>query len=1224
MNHRTGLEIAVIGMAGKFPQAENIHEFWENILKGKDCITRFTREEMLADGADPLLIENKNYVNAAGVLAHSDKFDGKFFGFSDRESEILDPQQRVFIETCWAALEDAGYNPIDTKQKIGVYAGASANQYLIKNLYANVDYVNKIGEYHIGLANHVDQLASRVAYLFNFTGPALSIQTACSTSLVAIHMACQSLLMNECSMVLAGGVSIQAQQKLGYLYQSGLPKSKDGVCRPFDNSATGIVSGNGVGVVVLKRLEDAEREGDRIDAVIKGSAINNDGNIKAGYTSPSVAGQTKVILDALHVAGVNPEDILSVEAHGTGTVLGDPIEMEALTKAYRHFTKQKQYCYLGSVKSNIGHLNAAAGVTGFIKMVLSLKNGIIPQTLHYKQANQHIDFKNSPFHVADKVIKWSELGTSRLGAVSSFGMGGTNAHCILQGYPAHHKTSLVMDDKYLVCLSAKSELVLATYRNNLAQFIIANKEKIDLANLVFTLNSRQATFEYKNMWVVKSLDDLVSQLNFDVEHDKLEKLNFEDSPIFIFPGQGINYKTFLQALYTKLPVFRKNVENCCNILKLYFNVTLGDILDAKKGIETQQDQLGIFITEYALANTLIALGVKPRVLLGHSLGEYAAACIAGVFSLKDALTLVFHRGRLMQTTPEGRMISVCQKYEEIIPNLSTAISCAAINTFDSCVLSGEVTAINELKEELDLKGIRYKELAVNRAYHSPLVKSIVEKYRQIVAQIQMNFPITPIISTVTGKYISANEICSVDYWLLHLTKTVRFAEAMTELVNSCDGIVVEVAPGNTLSALAKKVAHKDRHYISSLSYDSNDGYFGFLKRLAALWCKGLPLDLDKLHQKCNNIALSLPTYPFERKRHWVDLIGKLKLVDDPGFVEAAYAAKCNVVLSEQSHIIRIWSDVLGIDEKEISLHSNFFELGGHSLFAVQVVAKLNVALGVSIEAFDLYTYDTVASLTDFVLGAKIKATRKVVLQLRKSNSPHAIVFIHPISGLCSCYNNLIDKMVGDYNIFAIQDPCIFSDGAYFSSLEGMLNSYRDYIQEHVKQKTIILAGWSFGGMIANELSTYLNKNNKAVAGVLMIDSWLLSQNELSSSQLSKEDFLMKYSVSSDLDEKFITKLFSTYQNRLSLMKEYSFTASKSTILLYKASQNKEGDRKNPGLLKNNWGKLYNNMSVVDIAADHFSIMQESNTSLLSALMNKDVISILKTENSQKSNQLSES
>jgi len=873
--------IAVIGMAGRFPGARNIDEFWQNLRDGRETITRFSDEELLASGVSPELINNPAYVKAGGILENLDIFDAAFFGFTPREAEMTDPQQRIFLQEAWKALEDAGYDPETYPRLIGVYAGVGMNGYLY-NLYSNPGLIELFGIFQTLLGNDKDFLSTRVSYKLNLRGPSVTVQTACSTSLVAVHMACQSLLYYQCDIALAGGVSVSVPQKAGYLYQEGGILSPDGHCRAFDARAQGFVGGSGVGVVVLKRLTEAVADGDHIYAVIKGSAINNDGSLKVGFTAPSVRGQESVIAAAQALAGVEAETISYVEAHGTGTALGDPVEIAALTEVFRASTAARGFCAVGSVKTNIGHLDAAAGVSGLIKTVLALEHRELPPSLHYERPNPEIDFASSPFYVNATLSEWPAGRTPRRAGVSSLGLGGTNAHVILEEAP-RPAPSAERKPWHLLTLSAKTATALEHSTADLAAHLRQHPE-LSLGDVAHTLHVGRRGFSHRRFIVCKELGEATAALDtLDPQRSATGFSEAADRPVvFMFPGGGAQHVNMGLGLYKTEPTFREQVELCVELLRPQLGFDLRDYLyprEARKEEAAGQMERAavalpaLFTMEYALSKLWMSWGVYPQAMIGHSLGEYVAACLAGVISLRDALALVALRGRLFEELPEGAMLSVPLTETEVRPLLGETLSLAAINGPALCVVSGAVERIDELSERLAARGVESSRVHISVAAHSEMVEAILRPFTAFVETLQQQPPRIPYISNVTGAWVTEAEATDPTYWARHLRQCVRFADGMNELLKAESPLLLEVGPGRTLSTLAKQNLGPTARVsaYSSLRWpdDPEPEMASLLHTLGQLWLAGKKVDWFGFHAGQPGRRVSLPTYPFEGQSYWV-------------------------------------------------------------------------------------------------------------------------------------------------------------------------------------------------------------------------------------------------------------------------------------------------------------------------------------------------------------------
>lgn len=875
-------DIAIVGMAGRFPGADNVQAFWENIRNGIESITFLEDDEIDITGLESLLtdvIKHPQYIKARGILENADQFDAGFFGLNPREAEIMDPQHRLFLESAWHALENAGYTPANFQGRIGVYGGAGLNLYSLINLRPNLDLIKDVGFYQTFLGNDKDFLCTRVSYKLDLRGPSVSVNTACSTSLVAVHMACQSLLNGECDMALAGGVSLSLPQNIGYLYQEGGILSPDGHCRPFDSRAKGTVGGGGVALVTLKRLDDALADGDTIHAVIKGSAINNDGTMKIGYTAPSIEGQSVVLAEALALSQVEPDTIQYIEAHGTATPLGDPVEIAALTQAYQTDPERTGYCAIGSVKGNVGHLDAAAGVTGLIKTVMALKHQQLPPSLHFEKPNPRLELEQTPFYVNTTTKPWpSQPHAPRRAAVSSFGIGGTNAHLILEEAPPPNPTSKSRA-YHLLTVSAKNEMALQTAVNNLTTHLHTHNDS--LADVAYTLNTGRQAFDHRAMVVTDSTSEAIHILKDPTQLLTQQSIPTTHPITFLYTGQGSQYPNMGRDLYEQEPIFREAVDQCANILQPHLKLDIRTVLYPTHGEDTSEQltqtavaQPALFTIEYALTQLWQAWGIIPTSLMGHSIGEYVAACVSGVFSLEDALALVVLRGRLMQALPSGAMLSVQLSAEAVRPYLQDGVQLAAVNSDTLTVLSGTHEAIQATYETLTNKQIQARLLHTSHAFHSAMMEPILSHFEKAVASKPRHAPQIPFISNVTGTWITEAEATSANYWARHIRSAVLFANGLSQLLTNPDAIFIEVGPSNTLTTFARQHSQRlPQHlFVQSLHHPKtavNDTQH-LLTTVGRLWLAGVSPDWSAFYQDEQRQRLPLPVYPFQWQRYWVD------------------------------------------------------------------------------------------------------------------------------------------------------------------------------------------------------------------------------------------------------------------------------------------------------------------------------------------------------------------
>jgi phthiocerol/phenolphthiocerol synthesis type-I polyketide synthase E len=878
------LDVAIIGMSGRFPGADNLDQFWRNLRGGIESIRQFTDEELKSLGVSPEALGDPNFVKAGAILDNIDLFDAMFFGYSPREVEILDPQQRIFLECAWQAMEDAGYGSNAHQNLVGVFAGTSMSTYLLYHLLANEKASQDTFQAMIG--NDKDFLSTRVSYELDLKGPSIDIQTACSTSLVAVHIACQSLLSYQCDMALAGGVSVQVPQRTGYYYIPGGISSPDGHCRVFDAQARGTVFGSGIGIVVLKRLADALADRDTIHGVIKGSALSNDGSSKIGYTAPSIDGQAQAIAMAQVIAGIKAETITYVETHGTGTALGDPAEVAALTKAFRASTDKSNFCAIGSVKSNFGHLDAAAGIAGLIKTVLALKHKQLPASLHFEQPNPQIDFAGSPFYVNSRLQEWNGSGSRLRAGVSSFGVGGTNAHVILEEAPEIGPGSRSREYQ-LIVISAKSEAALETASQNLARHLREHEQE-GLADVAYTLQVGRRRMNHRRMMVCRDLSEAVRLL--ETNDPRKVSMAYEEaegrSVVFMFPGGGAQYVNMGVGLYRTEEVFRQEVDRCCELLKANTGCDLRDFLYPEPGRLEEAKWLmrrtsiglpALFAVEYAMAKQLEKWGVKADAMIGHSLGEYVAACLAGVFSLEDVLKIVRLRGVLFEELPKGAMVSVGADEEEVGGMIGEELSIAAMNGPQQVVVSGEEEAIAKLCVQMEQAGIEHQRVQIEVAAHSRLVEGILDRYEEYVRRIKKEKPARRYISNLSGKWVKEEEATDAGYWRRQLRECVRFGEGVKELIETGAEVMVEVGPGQTLSSLAK--AQKRERcagwVIGTMRHPKEEQHDGeyLTAAIGKLWMAGLDIDWSQYYEGEERRRVGLPTYPFERQRYWIEAGG---------------------------------------------------------------------------------------------------------------------------------------------------------------------------------------------------------------------------------------------------------------------------------------------------------------------------------------------------------------
>jgi acyl transferase domain-containing protein/thioesterase domain-containing protein/acyl carrier protein len=906
--------IAIVGMAGRFPGARNVAEFWQNLKNGVEAIRPFSDAELLAAGVSADELAQPEYVKSGVVFEDLDMFDAAFFGFSPKDASIMDPQHRIFLECAWEALEDAGHAQGSFEGSIAVYAGSGMNSYMIHNLLTNPRLVASAGLFLIRqTGNDKDVLATRVSYELDLHGPSISVQTACSTSLVAVHLACQSLLNQECDMALAGGVTIEFPHGRGYLYREGEILSRDGHCRAFDADSSGTVFSSGAGIVVLRRLEDALADRDTIHAVILGSAINNDGARKVGYLAPSVDGQTEVVAEALGVAGVAASDISYVETHGTGTKVGDPIEIKALTQAFRESAQGNGYCAIGSLKTNIGHLDTAAGVAGLIKTVLALRHRQIPPSLHFRKPNPLIDFKNSPFYVNSGLTEWKAGSGPRRAGVTSLGIGGTNAHVVLEEAPPVEGHAAARKPYQLLVLSAKTTSALEQASRNLSAYLQEHAE-LPLQDAAYTCQVGRESLAHRRTVVAATIEE-AGMLLTKPEASRVSTGQAAASApgvVFMFSGQGSQYVNMGRELYETEAVFRAQVDHCAERLlpdlgldlrTLWYPAEGDSAAAAEKLSHTGFTQPALFSIEYAMAQWWMAHGIAPSAMIGHSIGEYVAACLAGVFSLKDGLHLSAIRGRLMGEMPSGSMLSVAAAADTL--SLPTELALAAINGPEQCVVSGPSDAIQKFAQELEKRAVPCRLLHTSHAFHSAMMDPMLECFRAHLAKVSLRAPKIPYLSNFTGTWITAAEATDPGYWTKHLRNSVRFSEGLAELFRDPARVFLEVGPGQALASLTRQHPGKPKNskVLSSMRHPQeqvSDAAF-LLNTTGQLWIAGLSIDWNALHAGEAPHRVPLPTYPFERQRYWIEPGDKVLASQG---AEAARSAE--VPQSEQWFHRRVW------------------------------------------------------------------------------------------------------------------------------------------------------------------------------------------------------------------------------------------------------------------------------------------------------------------------------
>jgi phthiocerol/phenolphthiocerol synthesis type-I polyketide synthase E len=976
--------IAVVGMAARLPGASTLSEFWDHLRRGEESIVTLAEDDLLAEGIPEKALANHAYVRRAALLDGIDEFDADFFGFTPQVARSTDPQHRLFLQTAWHAIEDAGYDPANIEGSVGVYATSTTSGYLLHNIMSNHDPNVVMGQgitfdmVNLSLQNDKDYLATKVAHAFNLRGPALSVQTACSSALVAVHLACQSILNGECEMALAGGASLRIPHHVGYWYAPGSMVSPTGHCRPFDVRSDGTIFGSGVGVVLLKALQDAVDDGNRIHAVIRGSALNNDGSTKMTYAAPNAAGQADVIAEAQAVAEVDSSTVSYIETHGTGTPLGDPIEIEGLRQAFAVSDEARSGpCYVGSVKSNIGHLESAAGIASLIKAILCLKHRAIPATLHYTSPNPELHLDRGPFVVRSEYGPWEWDGVLRAG-VSSFGVGGTNAHVVLEEAPTV-AVSTPHPGPQVLLMSARSAEALQQSRSALAAEL--SGDEVSLPDVAYTLGRRRKE-NIRMAAVVKDQQDATAMLEAG-EHDNVfigesaSSTDVSDRVVFLFPGQGAQHVGMARGLYDSEPVFAEHFDQCAAGFGEELGVDLrAEIFDgtARNLERTDRTQPALFTVEYALAKLIEIYGVRPAALAGHSIGEYVAGTIAGVFDIATAIKVVSMRARLMHAAPRGVMVAVALSPDAIAEHLSGDVDVAAINEPGGCVVAGSEENIRKFSECLTEQGIVARRVRTSHAFHSRLMDSMIPEFTGFLSRLTLHEPKIPLLSNVTGTWLAASEATNAATWARQVRSTVRFSDEVDVLLADPGRIIVEVGPGGTLTASAMRhpkwsSGHRAirlmRHHAQN-----RDDRDAFLLALGQLWSAGVEVDWTPLRGDQQPRLLTLPGYPFERQRHWVDHRPHSGWVSDTAATNGtatpnatgtgdATRSAANGKSPMEATLQRIWGQCLGIGS--VDRNANFFELGGDSLVAISVAMTASNE-GLDLTPQDLYDNQTVAAL----------------------------------------------------------------------------------------------------------------------------------------------------------------------------------------------------------------------------------------------------------------------
>lgn len=1086
-------DIAVIGMAGAFPGAADIPRFWENLLAGREGIVDLDEAALQAAGVDPLLYSDPHYVRRCAATPVAKHFDAGFFGYSDAEAALMDPQHRVFLEHAWAALESACYIPDQVPGVVGIYAGCGFNRYLINKLSIDTSTFG-IEDFQRMLASDKDFLATRVSYKLNLRGPSINVQTACSTSLVAVQMAVMSLQTFQCDIALAGGVTLNVPHGAGYRYTEGLIFSADGRCRPFTDKASGTVFGEGVGVVALKRLEEAEEDGDYILAVVRGAAVNNDGSDKVGYTAPSVNGQVDVISLAQELAGVSPADVEFVETHGTGTHLGDPIEIEGLREVFEGGGPvASRQCALGTLKANIGHLDAAAGIASFIKTVKVVQERKIPPAIHAADANPELIPEDSPFYLNEQIVDLSSKPRLVAG-VSAFGVGGTNAHVVLESPPAAAAIPAVVSANCVV--SARSEAAVHRYQQKVSEFAEARPEW--KAALAHTLASARKLFNYRS-WVQVGQGDTLAGIKTGGIFHALDN----PKPAFMFAGQAMQFSGMARHLYETSDHYRVQLDRGFAICDELVDADLRQLLLEPRSDEADQklsqteiSQPALFITEYALAATLMALGVIPEILIGHSLGEYVAACLSGVMPFDEALGLVCLRGKIMAKAEPSAMLSVLLPAEKLRPLMPDELEISLINSPENTVVSGSVEAIDTFKNRLLEEKIRCRRLQVSRAFHSRFMEPVMAEFGDAVAKVTLKQPSIPIVAMTTSYRGTEAPVWEADYWVKHLREPVDFDFGARSLLESGANLLVEIGPGSGLQSLLAAQPARDPLKVQSVSTILPEREQDPGRALADiqldLWCSGWSIDLKQSGLVPEAPLIDAPTYPFEPDVHWLPDLQRNKAA-----ARAESAAAAQVPVAEK--IATCWRDIFG---PAIADTDNFVDLGGDSLLGVQLANRLSRELGDTITIADIFAAPSISAMCERIDKGKDGQHFGLMFPIdsRGSGSPLFLIagahedryFVEGKSNyeedVYRYFSTLVQHLGGIRPIMGFRPRGIFYGEEFHQSVEEMAAEYIQYLKQEQPEGPYVLGGECVGGIVAYEMARQLIAAGDEVKSLVLMDT----------------------------------------------------------------------------------------------------------------------------------------
>jgi acyl transferase domain-containing protein/thioesterase domain-containing protein len=1094
-------EIAIVGMSGAFPGAETIHEFWDNLLSKKECISTLTNEELTRAGVLPSEYQNPNYVRRGGFLKNAGCFDNEFFKISPREAEIMDPQHRVLLQQSWLVLEDAGYIPDEVQVPVGVFVGSSVNRYLeSKDQWT---YTPAAGDYQVMLANEKDFLATRISYKLNLKGPSVNVQSACSTSLLAVGLACKSLLNYECDMAIAGGATVTAPRKRGYTYREGMIYSKTGQCRPFDSNADGTVFSEGVGVVCLKRVSEALKDKDNIYAIIKSVGINNDGNDKIGFTAPSIDGQINAVRFAHALADLYPSDIGFVETHGTGTLLGDSVEIAALKEAFANETDFQSRCYLGTLKANLGHLDAAAGVAGLIKTALIVKNGLIPPAINFNEPNSDSGLKDSPFKINDEIVRWKHNSKKRLAGVSSFGLGGTNVHAILEQPP--QVEHVAEDRSQAVLLSARSSDELEIYKKRLQRNLIEENES-SFNDIAYTLRECRKPFQKRWGCVARSKEELIEKLELEhADHGRAAGKKI----VFLFPGQGVQYAGMAAPLYGNCPTFSQWIDQGLTVAQPLFKEPLTQFLlhngNDKLFRDARYSDPLLFIFEFALAQELLELGIKPDRLCGHGLGEYVAACIADVLSFEDTLHLIIKRSELIHKTPQGAMLAVSLSKDKLQPLLPENIWVSALNSNRQIVVTGETSSIVAFEQTLNDNKVEYEWINSNHACHSPLMDGIVSNYAENLKGLSFHDISTPLMSSLSGTWVD-KKIDWKGHWVDHLKSPVHFYDCLKTLCKD-ESIFVEVGPRIELTGFVKSY---DINRLST-SFPCQISHEGVIEKtlqntLVTLWHRGLEINW-RAWAPSNAWRVPLPGYPLKKTSFWILAEGKT-IGSDSSPMNSSKTHQTTLQTKDpiRDIVTQVWRDIFRIDD--LTLDQDFFSLGGDSLMGLGLVEEINSRLKLKLTFGELVLHPTLGALIQYICACSENQQPQYQFSILFPVQPEGkrpplflVAGAHTnryfdIENMKSSYEEdflsyfsmLVGSLGMDQPVYGFRPKGLLLDEKPHPNVRVMASHYIRALKKIQPQGPYFIGGECIGGVVAYEMAVQLQKSGDQVAQLIMMDT----------------------------------------------------------------------------------------------------------------------------------------